>query len=197
MTKRLMDIFVAIIALILLLPIILITAIAVRFFLGSPIIFTQTRPGQYGKAFNMYKFRTMTNSKDNNGNLLPDDKRLPPFGKFLRASSLDELPELYNILKGEMSLVGPRPLLMQYLNRYTDEQMKRHNVKPGITGLAQISGRNSLSWEEKFKLDVKYVETQSFFLDLKILFLTPFRIIKREGITQEGRATADEFMGDN
>lgn len=166
-----------------------------RIKIGTPVLFTQERPGLYGKAFCVYKFRTMTNEKDTSGNLLPDADRLVPFGRFLRSTSLDELPELINVLKGDMSLVGPRPLLMEYLERYTPEQARRHEVRPGITGWAQVNGRNALSWEEKFQLDVWYVDNRSLWLDIKILFLTLWKTIKRENISQEGQATMSKFMG--
>jgi len=159
------------------------------------VIFTQERPGLHGRIFKMYKFRTMRDLRDAGGNLLPDEQRLTKLGRFLRSTSLDELPELFNVLKGEMSLVGPRPLLVAYLDRYTPEQARRHEVLPGITGWAQVNGRNAISWEEKFKLDVWYVDHQSFWLDLKILFMTLAKVFKREGISAEGSATAPEFMG--
>jgi sugar transferase EpsL len=162
---------------------------------GAPVLFRQTRPGMGGKPFLMYKFRTMTDQRDTAGNLLPDEKRLTRFGKFLRSTSLDELPELINVLKGEMSLVGPRPLLMEYLGRYSPEQARRHEVRPGITGWAQVNGRNAISWEEKFKLDVWYVDNRSLWLDIKILWMTFVKVFKREGISQEGQATAEKFMG--
>jgi len=167
----------------------------VRVKLGAPILFRQKRPGLHGKPFLMFKFRTMTDARDKRGNLLSDAERLTPFGRFLRSTSLDELPELFNVLKGEMSLIGPRPLLMQYLDRYTPEQMRRHEARPGITGWAQINGRNAITWEEKFALDVWYVDNFSFFLDLKILLLTVFKILKREGVTQVGHVTMSEFSG--
>ncbi len=193
--KRLFDLLVAIVGLILLSPILLILMLLVRIFLGSPIFFAQKRPGYKGKPFWIYKFRTMTDARGADGALLPDSARLTALGRFLRSSSLDELPELFNILRGEMSLVGPRPLLMQYLERYSPEQARRHDVLPGITGWAQINGRNAISWEEKFRLDVWYVDNWSFWLDLKILFLTLVKVFKREGISQPGHATAEEFMG--
>jgi sugar transferase EpsL len=177
-------------------PLLLILSVAVRWKLGSPVFFRQQRPGMEGKPFRLFKFRTMTNARGVNGELLPDAQRLTRFGRFLRATSLDELPELLNVLKGDMSLVGPRPLLMQYLNHYTPEQARRHEVKPGITGWAQVNGRNALTWEEKFKLDVWYVDNQSFWLDIKIIFMTIWKILKREGINQQGQATMEEFMGD-
>ena len=170
-------------------------ALSVRLKLGSPVLFRQQRPGRHGKIFTIYKFRTMTNTRDAKGTLLPDTERLTFFGRFLRSTSLDELPELFNVLKGDMSLVGPRPLLMQYLDRYTPEQARRHEVKPGITGWAQINGRNAITWEDKFKLDVWYVDHQSFRLDLKIIAITVWKILKREGISQTGQATAEEFKG--
>lgn len=170
-------------------------ALLVRFKLGAPVLFRQQRPGLHGRPFTLYKFRTMTDARDAEGALLPDAERLTSFGHFLRSTSLDELPELFNVLKGEMSLVGPRPLLMEYLPRYTPEQQRRHEVRPGLTGWAQVNGRNALSWEEKFALDVWYVEHCSFWLDLKILVLTTGKIINREGISQPGHATMEEFRG--
>jgi len=163
--------------------------------LGSPVFFRQTRPGLHGKPFNLIKFRTMTNTKDHFGRLLPDSKRITKLGRFLRITSLDELPELWNVLKGDMSLVGPRPLLMEYLDKYTPEQARRHEVKPGITGWAQINGRNALSWEERFKMDVWYVDNQNLWLDLKILFLTIWKVLAREGISKPGHATMTKFSG--
>lgn len=180
---------------ILLSPILLVVWILCRKKLGSPVIFKQERPGLHGKVFTMYKFRSMTEACDSEGNLLPDAERLTDFGKMLRRTSLDELPELFNILKGDMSFVGPRPLLVKYLDRYTPEQARRHNVRPGLTGWAQINGRNAISWEEKFKLDVWYVDNRSFWLDIKILWLTFFKVIKHEGISAAGEATMTEFMG--
>ena len=177
-------------------PVFMVTAVLVRYRLGAPVLFKQMRPGIHGKPFIMYKFRSMTDQRDINGALLPDADRITRLGSFLRKSSLDELPELINVLKGDMSLVGPRPLLMQYLKRYTFQQAKRHNVKPGITGWAQVNGRNSISWEDKFKKDVWYVENQTFWLDMKILFLTLVQVYKRDGIHQEGHVTAEEFMGE-
>lgn len=193
--KETLDIVLSLITLIFLLPVILVVAILVYISMGKPIIFSQLRPGKNGRIFTFYKFRTMTSQCDANGNPLSDEQRLTALGKFLRQTSLDELPQLWNVLKGDMSLIGPRPLLVRYLSRYTPEQANRHQVKPGITGLAQISGRNSLSWEEKFKLDVWYVKNWSLWLDLKILFLTVWKVIKREGISQEGQATMEEFTG--
>ena len=176
-------------------PVLLVLALLVGRKLGSPVLFRQQRPGLNGKIFTMYKFRSMTDKRDGEGNLLPDEDRLPSFGKFLRSTSLDELPELINVLKGDMSLVGPRPLLVQYLPRYSTFQARRHEVRPGITGWAQVNGRNALSWEEKFALDVWYVDNASFTLDLKILWMTVKKMIKREGISQPGEATASEFLG--
>ncbi len=193
--KRFLDLLVAILGLILFFPLNLLLALIIRLKLGSPILFTQTRPGLHGKPFRMIKFRTMTNACNANGELLPDSIRLTPFGKFLRTTSLDELPELWNVLKGDMSLVGPRPLLMEYLSFYTLEQARRHEIRPGITGWAQINGRNAISWEEKFKLDVWYVDNQSFWLDLKILFLTIKKVFVREGISADGEATMPKFTG--
>ncbi|MDQ0224910.1 sugar transferase [Metabacillus niabensis] len=195
--KRLFDIGCVIVMLILLSFFITIIAILVRINLGSPIIFKQIRPGKHGKPFSLYKFRTMTDGRDENGFLLPDELRLTSFGKFLRKYSLDEFPQLLNVLKGDISLVGPRPLLMDYLPLYTEEQAKRHLVKPGITGWAQVNGRNSISWEEKFKLDVWYVENQSFLLDIKILFLTIKKVINSEGIKHGDYATMPIFRGSN
>lgn len=191
--KRMFDMLLAALLLILLSPVLLVLAWAVRRKLGSPILFTQQRPGLHGKPFLMCKFRTMTDARDAAGQLLPDAERLTPFGRFLRSSSLDELPELLNVLKGEMSLVGPRPLLMQYLERYTPEQRRRHEVRPGITGWAQVNGRNTLEWEDKFQLDVWYVDHCCFELDMKILLMTIQKVFKREGISQRGHATMEEF----
>lgn len=193
--KRLLDLISSILLLILLSPIILFTAMFVKVKLGAPVLFKQKRPGLYEKPFYLYKFRTMTDGRDRNGNLLTDKHRLTPAGQFLRKYSLDELPQLINVLRGELSLVGPRPLLMEYLPLYTKEQAKRHLVKPGITGLSQISGRNTLSWEEKFKLDVWYVENQSLLLDLKILWRTVYKVIQTEGVTQPGNVTMEPFKG--
>lgn len=193
--KRFVDFVLSFIALILLSPTLVILVIAIRSKHGMPILFRQQRPGLHGKPFTLYKFRTMTDARDAEGNLLPDAERLTSFGRFLRRTSLDELPELINVLKGDMSLVGPRPLLMQYLDRYTPEQARRHEVRPGITGWAQINGRNAVSWEEKFRLDVWYVDNVSLWLDLKVLFLTVWKVLKREGISQAGYATMPEFLG--
>lgn len=182
-------------AIVLLSPLIAIVAYLVRRNLGSPIFFTQLRPGLGGKPFVMYKFRTMSDARDSEGRLLPDDQRLTRFGQFLRSTSLDELPELWNVIKGEMSLVGPRPLLMKYLELYTPEQARRHEVKPGITGWAQVNGRNALTWEEKFKLDVWYVDNWTLALDLRILWLTLLKVVRRDGISAAGHATMPEFRG--
>ncbi len=195
--KRLFDLLCAIVLIIILLPLLIFIALIVWITMGYPFFFCQLRPGYKGKPFMCYKFRTMNDKRDQHGNLLPDELRLTRLGKFLRATSLDELPELFNVLRGEMSLVGPRPLLMQYLERYTPEQARRHDVLPGITGWAQINGRNALTWEEKFRLDLWYVDNWSFWLDLKILALTAWKVLKREGINQPGFATAEEFMGTN
>jgi sugar transferase EpsL len=194
-SKRIFDLLVTILGLVISLPLLLIISLLVWIFLGTPILFLQKRPGYKGQPFMTYKFRTMTERKGSDGDLLPDSDRLPSFGRFLRSTSLDDLPQLWNVLIGEMSLVGPRPLLMRYLDRYTPEQMRRHDVLPGITGWAQIHGRNILDWEEKFRLDVWYVDHRSFWLDIKILFLTPWKVFKREGISQPGQATTEEFKG--
>jgi len=193
--KRVFDLLMTIPAILILSPLILIISLSAALFLGAPILFRQPRPGLNGQFFMLLKFRTMTDARDANGALLPDAARLTPFGRFLRASSLDELPELLNVLKGDMSLVGPRPLLMQYLDRYTPEQARRHEVRPGITGWAQVNGRNAITWEEKFKLDVWYVDNWSMWLDIKIIVLTIWKILKREGISQPGQATMEEFRG--
>jgi sugar transferase EpsL len=193
--KRLFDLTLSIPGLILISPLILVVAALVRIQHGAPILFSQVRPGYQGKLFTLRKFRTMTDARDPQGNLLPDEERLTALGRFLRASSLDELPELINVLKGEMSLVGPRPLLVQYLARYSAEQARRHQVLPGMTGWAQVNGRNAITWEDKFNLDVWYVDHCSLSLDLKILGLTLLKVIRREGISQPGHATAEEFMG--
>jgi sugar transferase EpsL len=194
-SKRLFDVIVTALGLIFILPLMLVLSLLVWIFLGSPIFFRQQRPGYKGRPFITYKFRTMTNHTGPDGKLLPDAERLTSFGSFLRSTSLDDLPQVFNVLRGEMSLVGPRPLLMKYLKRYTPEQMRRHDVLPGITGWAQINGRNELDWEEKFHLDVWYVDHWSFWLDLKILFLTPWKVFKREGIHQPGHVTVEEFKG--
>jgi len=193
--KRIFDVVASLLILLLLAPLLGLVALLVRIFLGGPILFSQQRPGLHGKPFTIYKFRTMNDARDAQGNLLPDAQRLTRLGRFLRRTSLDELPELFNVLKGEMSFVGPRPLLMQYLDRYTPEQMRRHEVKPGITGLAQVNGRNALTWEQKFALDVRYVDQWSLRLDLKIIVLTFWKVLTRQGISQPGYATAEEFMG--
>jgi lipopolysaccharide/colanic/teichoic acid biosynthesis glycosyltransferase len=193
--KRFLDLALAIPALILLSPLSALVALLVRLKLGSTVLFRQQRPGLHGQPFTIYKFRSMTDARDAQGNLLPPADRLTPFGRFLRSTSLDELPELFNVLKGEMSLVGPRPLLMRYLERYTPEQMRRHEVRPGITGWAQVNGRNAITWEQKFALDVWYVDQRSLGLDLKIIALTVCKILKREGISPPGQATMEEFMG--
>lgn len=195
MLKRTLDFTMALVALVLISPLIILLALLVRLFLGAPILFTQIRPGLHGQAFTVYKFRTMTDEKDASGELLPDDVRLTPFGLFLRRSSLDELPQLFNVLKGDVSLVGPRPLLMEYLPLYTAEQAKRHLVRPGITGWAQVNGRNAISWERKFELDVWYVNHQSFLLDMKILFLTVKKVLVKEGISAQGMETMPRFLG--
>lgn len=195
MLKRAFDIAASTSALVVLSPVLAITAYKVKKELGSPVLFRQTRPGLHGKPFEMIKFRTMKDATDKEGNALPDSERLTDFGKRLRASSLDELPELWNVLKGDMSLVGPRPLLMEYLPLYNAEQAKRHNVRPGVTGYAQVNGRNSLSWEDKFKLDTWYVEHQSLWLDMKILLKTVKKVIIKDGISAEGEATMTKFTG--
>ena len=194
-TKRVVDLILTVPAFVLLVPVIGLVALLVRIRLGSPIFFSQLRPGWKGVPFVLLKFRTMTNECDGQGSLWPDEKRLTRFGAFLRAWSLDELPALWNVLRGDMSLVGPRPLLMEYLSRYTPEQARRHEVRPGITGWAQVNGRNALSWEEKFALDVWYVDHRSFRLDMNILWLTLMKVIRREGVSAEGHATMPKFMG--
>ncbi len=193
--KRLSDTLFALLGLIVLSPILLVTYILVRIKLGSPVLFKQQRPGLHAQPFYVYKFRTMTDQRDSDGQLLPDEVRLTSFGKSLRRLSLDELPQLLNVIKGDLSVVGPRPLLMQYLPLYSPEQARRHEVRPGITGWAQVNGRNAISWEEKFKLDVWYVDHQSFWLDLKILWMTFNKVFKREGISQNGQATMESFKG--
>lgn len=193
--KRCLDFLLSLAALIILSPVLLLVAILVRCKLGSPILFKQKRPGLHEKIFCMYKFRTMTDAKDADGNLLSDEVRLTKFGKLLRSTSLDELPELFNILKGDMAIVGPRPLLVQYLPRYNERQHHRHDVRPGFTGLAQVNGRNSISWQEKFEWDVRYVEKVSFLMDLRIIAKTVKVVLKRDGISSETSATMEEFRG--
>lgn len=193
--KRVIDFIVALVAINALCIVGLITALVVKLKLGSPVIFKQKRPGLHGRPFYIYKFRTMKNSRGIDGSLLPDKLRLTKTGKILRKLSLDELPQLYNILKGDISLVGPRPLLMEYLSLYTKEQARRHDVRPGITGWAQINGRNAISWEEKFEYDVWYVDNQSLWLDIKILLITVFKVFKSEGINQDGHSTIEKFKG--
>jgi undecaprenyl phosphate N,N'-diacetylbacillosamine 1-phosphate transferase len=195
MVKRPMDFILSLIAIIVLSPVLLVVAILVRVNLGSPVLFKQKRPGLNEKIFLMYKFRTMTNERDENGELLPDSVRLTKFGRFLRSTSLDELPELFNILKGDMSIIGPRPLLVQYLPLYNEYQKRRHEVRPGLSGLAQVSGRNAISWEDKFNLDVEYVDKLSFIQDWKIIFLTIKKVFVREGINSETAATMEPFKG--
>ncbi len=193
--KRTFDLLVSSIALVLLLPIIGLTALLIQKKIGSPVLFKQERPGLNGNSFYVYKFRSMTDDRDVYGHLLPDDIRLTAFGKTLRKFSLDELPQLWNVFKGDMSIVGPRPLLVEYLSLYNSRQAKRHDVRPGITGWAQVNGRNAISWEQKFEYDVWYVENQSFWLDNKILFMTVLKVFKSEGISQEGQATMTKFQG--
>ena len=193
--KRVFDITGSLLIIVLTTPIYLLLVIMGWCSLGLPVFFRQTRPGKGGALFELIKIRTMSSGKDEAGQLLPDAQRLTRYGRFLRASSLDELPELFNVLRGDMSLVGPRPLLVQYLDRYTPEQARRHEVRPGITGWAQVNGRNDISWEKKFELDVWYVDHLSFWLDVKILGLTIFKVVKREGISQDGQATMEEFKG--
>ena len=193
--KRLLDIILTLSSLFLLFPVIVITAFLVYFKLGTPILFSQKRPGLNGRVFNMYKFRSMTNESDDKGNLLPNEKRKTKFGNKLRSTSLDELPGLFNVLKGDMSLVGPRPLLVEYLPLYDEEQARRHEVRPGITGWAQVNGRNAISWNEKFKLDVWYVDNQSLWLDIKILLLTVKKVFFKEGINASESITMDKFHG--
>ncbi|WP_348686810.1 sugar transferase [Rheinheimera aquimaris] len=193
--KRAFDLIVSLLALITLWPLVLLVALFIRIKLGSPLLFRQTRPGLHGKPFKMLKFRSMLDATDKEGNPLPDEMRLTRFGRILRSTSLDELPGLLNVLKGDMSLVGPRPLLMEYLPLYSPEQARRHEVRPGITGWAQVNGRNAISWEDKFKLDVWYVDNRSFWLDIKILFLTVKKVFVREGISAAGEATMSKFTG--
>ena len=193
--KRLFDFLISFVALLFLMPIFLLIALLVRVKIGSPIFFIQLRPGLHGNAFSMIKFRTMNNSFSATGELLSDAERLTRFGRFLRTTSLDELPELWNVIKGDMSLVGPRPLLMEYLSLYSSEQFRRHNLRPGITGWAQVNGRNAISWQERFKYDVWYVENQSFWLDLKIMWITIKKVFAREGISADGEVTSPKFTG--
>lgn len=196
-SKKLLDLLVSTLALIMLSPVIGLVALLVRIKLGGPILFRQQRPGYRGRPFHIFKFRTMADRFASDGSLLPDAERLGRFGRFLRSTSLDELPELFNILRGEMSLVGPRPLLMEYLPLYSSEQARRHDMLPGLTGWAQINGRNALSWQDKFRLDIWYVDHWNFWLDIKILFLTIGKVFQREGISQEGQVTIERFTGNN
>lgn len=191
--KRLLDILISGIALVLLSPVYLILAILIRINLGTPVIFCQERPGRFGKIFKLYKFRTMTDERDENGNLLPDEKRLPRFGRILRSTSLDELPELWNIFKGDMSLIGPRPLLVRYLPHYTEEEMHRHDVRPGLTGLAQVNGRNALGWEDRFAYDLEYVNHLSFIMDIKIIIMTIEKVLKRSDTLSGAEQTVADF----
>ena len=191
--KRIFDLVLCFPVCIVTLPLMVVIGVLVKIKIGSPVIFKQKRPGLYGKPFTIYKFRTMTQQRDTYGRLLVDSRRLTSFGRILRSTSLDELPEIFNVLRGEMSLVGPRPLLMQYLDLYTPEQMKRHNVKPGITGWSQVHGRNAISWDEKFKYDIWYVDNCNLLLDVKISLITISKIVKREGITQQNHVTMEEF----
>jgi len=193
--KHPQDFCCALLALVVLSPVLCVVALLVRVKMGSPVLFKQTRPGLNGKVFHLYKFRTMTDEKDENGNLLPDDVRLTKFGQWLRATSLDELPELLNIIKGDMSVVGPRPLLVRYLPRYNEHQARRHEVRPGFTGYAQVHGRNTITWEQKFDMDVEYVDNVTFLGDWKIIFQTVGTVLKREGISSETSVTMEEFMG--
>lgn len=191
--KRLLDMVLSGAALIILLPVYLILAVLIRMNLGSPVIFCQERPGRYGKVFKLYKFRTMTDEKDEQGNLLPDEKRLPRFGRILRSTSLDELPELWNIFKGDMSLIGPRPLLVRYLPYYTEEEMHRHDVRPGLTGLAQVNGRNALGWEDRFSYDLEYVNNLSFAMDMRIIAMTVGKVLKRSDTLSGAEQTVADF----
>jgi len=195
MLKALFDRTLALVLIVLLLPLYAVTALLIRINMGSPILFRQKRPGLHGRIFEIYKFRTMTDEKDEQGNLLPDEKRLAGIGKFIRSTSLDELPQLFNVLKGDMSFVGPRPLLIEYLPLYNQRQKKRHDVKPGITGWAQVNGRNAISWEQKFEYDVWYVEHQSFWLDMKILWMTFLKVVKRSDISSDTSVTMEKFTG--
>lgn len=193
--KRILDIISSLLAIIILSPLLAVTAVIVKTKLGSPVLFKQERPGKDEKIFTLMKFRTMTDERDENGELLPDEVRLTKFGKFLRSTSIDELPELFNILKGDMSVIGPRPLLVKYLPRYNEHQHRRHEVRPGLSGWAQVNGRNSISWEEKFDLDVEYVDNYSLSKDINILFMTVMSVIKRDGINSDNDVTMEEFMG--
>jgi len=193
--KRFFNFFLALLLIILFSPIYSVVALLILFKMGSPILFSQKRPGLNGEIFGIYKFRTMTNEKDKNGKLLPDDQRLIGIGKFIRSASLDELPQIFNVLKGDMSFVGPRPLLIEYLPLYNEKQKKRHDVKPGITGWAQVNGRNAISWEQKFEYDVWYVKHQSFWLDMKILWMTFLKVVKRSDISSDTAATMEKFKG--
>ncbi|MDZ4180226.1 MAG: sugar transferase [Coriobacteriia bacterium] len=193
--KQVLDFVIALFVLVILAPLLALVGLAVRIALGAPVIFGQNRPGLHGRIFRLYKFRTMSDARDAGGQLLSDEHRLTRFGKFLRSTSLDELPEFWNVLKGDMSLVGPRPLLVEYLDRYTPEQARRHEVRPGITGLAQVSGRNELPWEERFKLDVWYVDNHTIWLDVKILAMTVWKAVRREGISNPEHATMSKFLG--
>ena len=195
--KRLFDLFVSLVAIIVLMPVIIVVAILVAIKLGRPVLFSQQRPGLNGKVFKMYKFRSMTDERNEHGELLPDAERLPGFGRLLRSTSLDELPGLWNVLKGDMSLVGPRPLLVEYLPLYSQQQAKRHDVRPGITGWAQVNGRNAISWQQKFDYDLWYVENQSLWLDFKILLLTLKKVVARADINQDNQATMEKFNGSN
>lgn len=193
--KRILDIISSLLAIIILSPLLAVTAVLVKTKLGSPVLFRQERPGKDEKIFTLMKFRTMTDERDKNGELLPDEVRLTKFGKFLRSTSIDELPELFNILKGDMSVIGPRPLLVKYLPRYNEHQHRRHEVRPGLSGWAQVNGRNTVSWEDKFDMDVHYVDNYSFAMDVKILFMTVLNVLKKEGISSETSATMEVFMG--
>lgn len=197
MFKRVVDFVLSLVALMALLPVIVVVAMLIRFKIGSPVFFRQTRPGLHGKPFEMVKFRTMLDAHDENGNPLPDSERMTPFGRFLRSTSLDELPELWNVLKGDMSLVGPRPLAMAYLPLYSAEQARRHEVKPGVTGWAQINGRNSITWKKKFEMDVWYVDNQSLMLDIKILLLTVKKVLARSDVQEGGQDQVESFNGKN
>ena len=196
LSKRIFDLTFALIALIILSPVLILTAIFVRIFIGSPILFTQQRPGYKGRLFHIYKFRSMTNRFARDGSLLPDAERLTRFGRILRSLSLDELPELFNILRGEMSFVGPRPLLMDYLPLYSPEQMRRHDVMPGLTGWAQVNGRNAIDWPSRFRMDVWYVDNWSFWLDIRLIFMTVSKVVLREGVNQVGQSTVEYFKGE-